>query len=580
MFNEGVDLPNVDTVMMLRPTESRIMWLQQLGRGLRKAEGKPHLTVIDYIGNHRTFLLKPQTLFSLAGGDAAIARALDQLLAGDSLLPPGCEVTYDLRAVDILRALLRVRPDHEALRSWYEEFRERHGVRPRAVEAFHEGYSPRAARRSYGSWLSFVATMGDLDTVQASLLQDASAPGDRKRGGFLAELETTPMTRSFKMVVLQAMLNADRLPGMIEIDTLVRVVAQVAGRSAKLRADVGSALNDPLALRHHLEVNPLAAWTGGAGTGGTAYFSYADGRFSSRFLVPDESRPAFQELVRELVEWRLAEYLDRQPDEVEPVPGTGRIVCKVSHAAGRPILFLPDRSADLHIPRGEQSVTIDGQMYEARFAEVAVNVIRKVGSPENELPVLMREWFGPDAGLPGTDFRVAFEPEGEAYRLAPLRRMGGAAGAEIGQQYSREQIPRLFGLPFRAPVWQQGFVSLGDQVFLLVTLDKSGKSKAHQYQDRFLATDRFQWQSQNKQHRKGATEQRMARHVELGIPVHLFVRAQGKTDGRAARFVYCGECTFVGWEGDRPITVQWALKDAVPERWRGALGVPTSSPGR
>jgi hypothetical protein len=47
MFNEGVDLPDVDTVMMLRPTESRVLWLQQFGRGLRVAEGKDRLRVID-----------------------------------------------------------------------------------------------------------------------------------------------------------------------------------------------------------------------------------------------------------------------------------------------------------------------------------------------------------------------------------------------------------------------------------------------------------------------------------------------------------------------------------------------------
>jgi hypothetical protein len=69
MFNEGVDLPTLDTVMMLRPTESRILWLQQFGRGLRTAPGKERLTVIDYIGNHRVFLLKPQTLFGLRPGD-------------------------------------------------------------------------------------------------------------------------------------------------------------------------------------------------------------------------------------------------------------------------------------------------------------------------------------------------------------------------------------------------------------------------------------------------------------------------------------------------------------------------------
>jgi len=53
MFNEGVDIPTLDTVMMLRPTESRILWLQQFGRGPGTGENKDRLSVIDYIGNHR-----------------------------------------------------------------------------------------------------------------------------------------------------------------------------------------------------------------------------------------------------------------------------------------------------------------------------------------------------------------------------------------------------------------------------------------------------------------------------------------------------------------------------------------------
>ena len=50
MFNEGIDLPEIDTIMMLRPTESRILWLQQFGRGLRKKFNDKRLAVIDYIG--------------------------------------------------------------------------------------------------------------------------------------------------------------------------------------------------------------------------------------------------------------------------------------------------------------------------------------------------------------------------------------------------------------------------------------------------------------------------------------------------------------------------------------------------
>lgn len=58
IFNEGVDIPTVNTVLMLRPTESPIVFTQQLGRGLRKAENKEFLTVLDFIGNYsKSFLI-------------------------------------------------------------------------------------------------------------------------------------------------------------------------------------------------------------------------------------------------------------------------------------------------------------------------------------------------------------------------------------------------------------------------------------------------------------------------------------------------------------------------------------------
>ena len=51
LFNEGVDLPAIDTVLMLRPTESATIFLQQLGRGLRRFDGKDVLTVLDFVGH-------------------------------------------------------------------------------------------------------------------------------------------------------------------------------------------------------------------------------------------------------------------------------------------------------------------------------------------------------------------------------------------------------------------------------------------------------------------------------------------------------------------------------------------------
>ena len=53
LFNEGVDVPNVDALLMLRPTESPVLFLQQLGRGLRKADNKLSCLVLDFVGEHR-----------------------------------------------------------------------------------------------------------------------------------------------------------------------------------------------------------------------------------------------------------------------------------------------------------------------------------------------------------------------------------------------------------------------------------------------------------------------------------------------------------------------------------------------
>ena len=143
---------------------------------------------------------------------------------------------------------------------------------------------------------------------------------------------------------------------------------------------------------------------------------------------------------------------------------------------------------------------------------------------------------------------------------------------QIGRQYARERIPELFGLSFNASIWNQGFVFKNNQIFLLVTLDKSTAPAQHRYQDRFRSAELFQWQSQNRQHRAGSIEQKMANHVKLGIPVHLFVRKTAKTDGRTTPFVYCGTCGFLDWEGDRPITVRWRLAQPLSPTWQQAFG--------
>lgn len=552
MFNEGVDIPHIDTVLMLRPTESQLLWTQQFGRGLRKAEGKRDLAVIDYIGNHRTFLLKVQALFDLVPGDQHVRDVLERLEAGTADLPSGCEVTYDLETVDILRSLLREPTGGDVVRSYYETFRDLHGRRPTASEALHDGYSPRAAARGYGSWLRFVEAMGDLSEASALLSNDQPA------GSFLESLESTRMTRSYKMLVLLAMLEEGRFPGRIEIDELTSAVERVARRSPVLIADVGSVIDSRTEFRRHLEVNPIAAWTGGRGTEGRQFFAYHDGAFESTLEIPPEQVEDLQELVRELAEFRLAEYLMRP--SVGGEDGLG-FQCKVSHTDGNPIIRLPDRGRVEGIPVGWVDVDVGEEAVQANFVKIAVNVMRRSDGEENVLPEVMRGWFGADAGQPGTRYQVQFSTIDGAWQLRPVGE--GTTSVALWESYPRQEIAERFGHDYSRN-WGQGVVRRGDEYFLFVTLEKGNLPEQHRYGDRFLSRDLFEWQSQNRTKQESETGQNFRLHAERGITMRLFVRKHSKIDGRGAPFVNCGPVEFVDWEGDQPITIRWRLVEPIP----------------
>lgn len=387
MFNEGVDLPAIDTVLMLRPTESRILWLQQLGRGLRLAPLKQHLQVIDYVGNHRVFLSKAELLLSLAGKNIALRKALLELrMQLTDGLPAGCEVTYDTAAVDLLLGLVKQAPK-DALLDFYQQFKAAHGRRPLAVEAYYDGYNPATARKRNGSWFGFAEAQGDRVPL-----------ADRE---WLLELESTRMTRSYKMVLVQALLSLEQFPGAVDIDTLTREFAAVARRNRRLVGDVSVDLSDFAALKSLIVDNPINAWTARTDRDGRPYFRW-DG---ATLMCTVPASEGLVELTQELVRWRLAEYLDRSA-----APSASAFRCKVSHTGGRTILFF-DRERQKGIPTGWTPIVVNGEAYEANFVKMAVNVARRPGEEKNVLHELLVEMFGPNAGLPGTQFFVEFGGE-------------------------------------------------------------------------------------------------------------------------------------------------------------------------
>jgi superfamily II DNA or RNA helicase len=93
LFNEGVDVPTIDTLLMLRPTESPLLFLQQLGRGLRKSTGKTICTVLDFVGQHRREFRYDRRFRALLGGSRA--SVLKQVEDGFPFLPAGCHMELD-----------------------------------------------------------------------------------------------------------------------------------------------------------------------------------------------------------------------------------------------------------------------------------------------------------------------------------------------------------------------------------------------------------------------------------------------------------------------------------------------------
>ncbi len=100
MFNEGVDLPAVDTVLFLRPTESATVFLQQLGRGLRRARGKAVLTALDFVGHQNKHFRFADRFRAMVGGTRKGLR--HQVEKGFPFLPSGCQILLDEQTQEIV----------------------------------------------------------------------------------------------------------------------------------------------------------------------------------------------------------------------------------------------------------------------------------------------------------------------------------------------------------------------------------------------------------------------------------------------------------------------------------------------
>ena len=206
---------------------------------------------------------------------------------------------------------------------------------------------------------------------------------------FFSNLEATETSRSYKLVLLLAMLDSsEKLIPSLTIDELAHRVAEIAKRMHGLAEDFSVDLSNLAALKRLLINNPIEAFVHARGMGGVRYFTFDSRTFAFAFDIPD--RAAFGVLIREILDWRLAQYLARgkAPD----------VICSVSrNSSGSPILFLPSGNASGSLPKGPLDILVEGRPMQAIVAKIAVNVVRAPGG-ENELASILHKWFGRPRG--------------------------------------------------------------------------------------------------------------------------------------------------------------------------------------
>ena len=155
-------------------------------------------------------------------------------------------------------------------------------------------------------------------------------------------------------------------------------------------------------------------------------------------------------------------------------------------------------------------------------------------------------------------------PADESMRtLARFKQIIDPLDLSIGQAFMREDIPPLFGETFNPGNWNSGHIALDRQNthILLVTLNKQGKAEDHRYTDYWIDENTFHWQSQNATTPSSKRGREIIEHRKAGRKIHLFVRDNKLSGGKAAPFIYFGAVEYRSHQGSEPMSVTFALEN-------------------
>ena len=159
ILNEGVDIVEVNQVIMLRPTQSPIVFIQQLGRGLRKAPGKEYVVILDFIGNYNNNFMIPVALSGDRSYNADVIRKY--VISGNSTIPGASTVHFDEISKDkIFKSIDKIKGMKTLIKESYVSLKNRLGRVPLLYDFYeNQEIDPLVIIREYKTYYAFIQAM-------------------------------------------------------------------------------------------------------------------------------------------------------------------------------------------------------------------------------------------------------------------------------------------------------------------------------------------------------------------------------------------------------------------------------------
>lgn len=303
LFNEGVDIPAVDTLLFVRPTVSLTVFTQQIGRGLRLHPGKMTCVIIDLIGNYRNADVK----LSLFDTQSAEGKARNI----QPTLPEFCELDLDVNVINLLHEMSRKRqPRREKLLNDYMNLKRDLGGRPTYLELHLKGASDSPQyKQEFHSFFGFMNWAEELSVQELAVYNLYE--------NWLVEVERTGMTKSYKMVVLLAMLNRGKSNWNKPITSkeaapfFHQYLMEKEHRKRIDFSDKGAKKlweYDELGVSKLIATMPMTKWSGSS----KELISYENDMFMLTFNVVEDDKEILFYWTKEICEYRLHYHFERK----------------------------------------------------------------------------------------------------------------------------------------------------------------------------------------------------------------------------------------------------------------------------